>query len=202
MKFLVSTCVAFFFGLVAFAGENVVVKNQPNTMQANVEMSSEDSQFVISGDITDKLNNSYHNQEEIRSIFSELIGKPVDSSFRLFPPFYTECGKNIHIGRNVFINFCCHFQDQGGVYIGDDVLIGSNVVFTTINHDLDPGKRHLHHMGEIRIGNRVWIGANATVLAGVTVGDGAVIAAGAVVTEDVPPCTVVGGVPAHVIKTL
>ena len=152
--------------------------------------------------ITDKLNNSYHDQEEIRSIFSELIGKPVDSSFRLFPPFYTECGKNIHIGRNVFINFCCHFQDQGGVYIGDDVLIGSNVVFATINHDLDPEKRHLHHMGEIRIGNRVWIGANATVLAGVTVGDGAVIAAGAVVTEDVPPCTVVGGVPAHVIKTL
>ena len=152
--------------------------------------------------ITDRLNNSYHSQEEIRKIFSELIGRPVDDSFRMFPPFYTECGKNIHVGKNVFINFCCHFQDQGGVYIGDDVLIGSNVVFATINHGMAPEERHLHHMAPIHIGNKVWIGSNATVLPGVTVGDGAVIAAGAVVSRDVPERTVVGGVPARIIRTV
>ena len=152
--------------------------------------------------ITGVLNNSYHSPEEIRRIFSELTGRQVDESFRMFPPFYTECGKNIHVGRNVFINFCCHFQDQGGVYIGDDVLIGSNVVMATINHDMDPEKRHLHHLEPIHIGSRVWIGANATILPGVTVGDGAIIAAGAVVNKDVPANTVVGGVPARVIKSI
>ncbi len=152
--------------------------------------------------ITAELNNSYHSPEEIREIFSQLIGQPVDESFRMFPPFYTECGKNTHVGKNVFINFCCHFQDQGGVYIGDDVLIGSNVVLATINHGMDPDERHLHHLEPIHIGNKVWIGANSTILPGVTVGDGAIIAAGAVVTKDVPPGTVVGGVPARAIKEL
>ena len=96
--------------------------------------------------ITAELNNSYHSPEEVRDIFSRLTGNPVDESFKMFPPFFTECGKNIHVGKNVFINFCCHFQDQGGVYIGDDVLIGSNVVFATINHGMDPDERHLHHL--------------------------------------------------------
>ena len=152
--------------------------------------------------ITAELNNLYHSPEEVRDIFSRLTGNPVDESFKMFPPFYTECGKNIHVGKNVFINFCCHFQDQGGVYIGDDVLIGSNVVFATINHGMDPDERHLHHLESIHIGNKVWIGSNSTVLPGVTVGDGAIIAAGAVVAKDVPPKTVVGGVPARVIKEL
>lgn len=149
-----------------------------------------------------ELNNQYHTPEELREIMGRLIGKDVDDTFRLFPPFYTDFGKNITIGREVFINSGCHFQDQGGITIGDGVLIGHNVVLATINHDLDPKNKRKNHYAPITIGNHVWIGSNATVLPGVTIGDWAVVAAGAVVTENVPPLTVVGGVPAKKIKTI
>ena len=147
------------------------------------------------------LNNRYHTPEEIVSIMSGITGEQIDSSFNMFPPFYADFGRNIHIGKNVFINSGCHFQDQGGIYIGDDVLIGHNVVLATIDHALDPYDRHNIYK-PIRIGNRVWIGSNVVITHGVTIGDGAVIAAGAVVTRDVEPNTVVGGVPAKLIKRI
>lgn len=150
--------------------------------------------------ITAELNNAYHTPEEIRSLMSRLMGKPVDDSFALFPPFYTDCGKNITIGKNVFINSGCKLQDQGGITIGDGALIGHNVVMATLNHDFDPENRSTLHPAPITIGENVWIGANATILAGATIGDGAIVAAGAVVTKDVPANTVVGGVPAKFIK--
>ena len=102
----------------------------------------------------------------------------------------------------MFINADCKFQDQGGIYIDDGALIGHGVVLATLNHDLDPEKRQQLHPAPIRIGKRVWIGANATVLPGVTIGDNAVVAAGAVVTKDVPADTIVGGVPAKQISTI
>jgi acetyltransferase-like isoleucine patch superfamily enzyme len=126
----------------------------------------------------------------------------VDKSFAMFPPFYTDCGKNITIGKNVFINSGCHFQDQGGIAIGDDTLIGHTVVLAILNHGLEADKRKNLYPAPIIIGNNVWIGAHATVLPGVSIGENAVIAAGAVVTKDVPPNTVVGGVPAKVIKAI
>lgn len=147
------------------------------------------------------LNTRYHTPEEIRQIMSEITGEEIDPSFNLFPPFYADFGRNIHIGKNVFINSSCHFQDQGGIYIGDYALIGHNVVLATINHDLNPYVRHNIYK-PIHIGNRVWIGSNVVVTQGVTIGDGAVIAAGAVVTRDVAPNTVVGGVPAKFIKNI
>ncbi|MCI9082174.1 MAG: sugar O-acetyltransferase [Lachnospiraceae bacterium] len=149
-----------------------------------------------------ELNNSYHTPEEIREIMGRLTGREIDVSFRLFPPFYTDFGKNISIGKDVFINSGCHFQDQGGICIGDGSLIGHNVVLATINHDLDPGNNRRNHYSPITIGAHVWIGANATVLPGVSIGEWSVIGAGAVVTRDVPPFTVVGGVPAKVLKTI
>lgn len=152
--------------------------------------------------ITAELNGSYHEPEEIRALFSRLIGKPVDESFMLFPPFTTDFGKNIIIGKNVFINSGCRFQDQGGITIGDDALIGHNVVLATLNHDFAPEKRSLIHPAPIVIGKNVWIGASVTIIAGVMIGDNAIIAAGAVVTKDVPANTIAGGVPARVIKTL
>ena len=118
----------------------------------------------------------------------------------MFPPFYTDFGKNIHVGKNVFINSCCQFQDQGGIFIGDGALIGHSVVLATLNHGLAPEDRQNLYHAPIRIGKGVWIGAHATILAGVTIGDDAVIAAGAVVNKDVPAGAVVGGVPAKVIK--
>ena len=152
--------------------------------------------------LTAEINGSYHPPEELRALFSQLIGRPVDESFGLFPPFYTDCGKNIHIGKNVFINMGCKFQDQGGIFIGDGALIGHNVVLATLNHAKSPQDRSSMLPAPIHIGKNVWIGANATVLPGVTIGDGAIVAAGAVVTRDIPENTIVGGVPAKVIRTI
>ena len=150
--------------------------------------------------ITAELNSGYHETAKIRCLFSKLIGKPVPDTFSMFPPFYSECGKNIFIGENVFINCCCHFQDQGGIYIGDGTLIGSYVVMATINHGQKPSQRSDNFPAPIHIGKNVWIGSHATILPGVTIGDNAIVAAGAVVSKDVPENAVVGGVPAKMIK--
>lgn len=152
--------------------------------------------------ITMPMNSGYRTMDEIRSIMSELICEPVGEGFRMFPPFHADFGMNIHIGKDVFINEGCCFQDHGGIWIGDGSLIGQQVVMATLDHDLDPAHRQDMFPGPIRIGRNVWIGAHATILRNVTIGDGAVVAAGAVVTKDVPPNTVVAGVPARVIKTI
>lgn len=150
--------------------------------------------------LTLQLNTTYHNHDEIVALMSELTGAKVHESFGLFPPFYTDCGKNIHLGKRVFINAGCKFQDQGGIFIGDDVLVGHNCVIATLNHVPDPDRRADLIPAPVKIGNNVWIGANVTILQGVTIGNGAIIAAGAVVNKDVPPRAVVGGLPAKVIK--
>ena len=151
---------------------------------------------------TSKINNSYHAPEELKKLFFELIGKEYDETFGLFPPFSTDYGLNISIGKRVFINSGCCFQDQGGIEIGDDVLIGQQVVIATLNHDFNPEKRGNMSPSPVKIGNKVWIGAHATILPGVTIGDGAVVAAGAVVTKSVPAFSVVAGVPAKIIKSI
>lgn len=152
--------------------------------------------------ITMLLNNSYHNHEEIIELMSELTGAEIHESFGMFPPFYTDCGKNLRIGKRVFINAGCKFQDQGGITIGDDVLVGHNCVIATLNHAMEPNRRADMIPAPVKIGDKVWIGANVTILQGVTIGEGAVIAAGAVVNKDVPPRTVAGGIPAKVIKNI
>lgn len=152
--------------------------------------------------ITAQINTGYHEPEELRALFSQLIGTPVDESFGLFPPFYADCGKNIHIGKQVFINMGCKFQDQGGIYIGDGTLIGHNVVLATLNHAKSPKDRGTMIPAPIHIGKHVWIGSNSTILPGVTIGDGAIVAAGAVVSKDVPENAIVGGVPATILRYL
>ena len=152
--------------------------------------------------LTAELNNKYHPQEEVCALFAQITGKPAPEGFRLFPPFYTNIGKNITVGKGVFINTGCHFGDQGGITIGENTLFGSNVVLATVNHDMDPAKRRTAYPAPIVIGSNVWIGSSVTIVPGVTIGDGAIVAAGAVVTKDVPPNTVVGGNPARIIKTL
>lgn len=152
--------------------------------------------------LTTELNNHYHAQDEIREIMSKLTGKPIDPSFSIFPPFYTDFGKNITIGKNVFINSGCHFQDQGSITIGDGALIGHRVILATLNHNQSPKNRGSMTPSAIIIGKNVWIGSGATVLPGVTIGDGAIVGAGSVVTKNVAPNTVVGGVPSKVIKVI
>lgn len=160
------------------------------------------TQSDLSRKIQFELNCHYHTPEEIRELFSRIIESEVDENFRLFPPFYSDFGRNIHVGKNVFINSSCHFQDQGGIYIGDGCLIGHCVVLATLNHDPNPTCRQNLRHAPIRIGKGVWIGAHATVTAGVSIGDNAIIAAGAVVTKDVPANVIAGGVPARIIKSI
>ncbi|WP_138493555.1 sugar O-acetyltransferase [Paenibacillus pinistramenti] len=152
--------------------------------------------------ITMELNTSCHSQEEIVQIFSELTGAEVDSSFMCFPPFYTDFGKNISIGKNVFLNTGCSFQDRGGIMIGDGTMIGMNVTIATLNHGLPAETRNTTYPSPVVIGRNVWIGSSATILPGVTIGDHSVVAAGAVVTKDVPENTVVAGVPAKFLNKI
>ena len=152
--------------------------------------------------ICSEINGGYHSPEELRQLMSELTGSPIDEGFGLFPPFFSDCGKNLHIGKNVFINSGCKFQDQGGIYIGDGALIGHNVVIATLNHDFNPEKRRGMYPKPVTVGKNVWIGSNSTICPGVTIGDNAVIGAGSVVTRDVPENMVAVGVPAKVIKII
>ena len=151
--------------------------------------------------ITMEMNTKFHTPEELNALFSELTGKTV-TDISIFPPFYTDYGRNITVGHNVFLNSGVCMQDQGGITIGDGTLIGHHVVLATLNHNPDPARRGELYGSPITIGKNVWIGSNATILSGVTIGDGAIVAAGAVVTKDVGARTVVGGVPAKVIKIL
>ena len=149
-----------------------------------------------------EINSVYHTPEEIIDLMSKLTGKKIDSSFRMFPPFYADFGKNISFGKNVFVNGGCKFQDQGGISIVDNCLIGHNAVLATVNHSLNPAENRKISYAPIKICNNVWLGANVTVLQGVTIGEWAVVAAGAVVTKDVAPYTIVGGIPAKFIKNV
>ena len=152
--------------------------------------------------ITNHINNNYNTPAELRKWMSILIGQDLDEGFGLFPPFYTDCGKNIHIEKNVFINSGCHFQDQGGIYIGEGTFIGHNVILVTLNHDLNPNSRADMYPKPIHLGKRVWIGSGAIVLPGVSIGDNSVIAAGSIVTKNIPENCVYGGNPAKFIKNI
>lgn len=140
--------------------------------------------------------------DEVRNRLSEIIGAGIDASTTVFPPFYTNFGRFIRLGKNVFINHNCSFLDIGGITIEDDVQIGPSVNLTSENHPLDPSDRKTLLPKPIVIRRNAWIGAGATILPGVTVGENSVVAAGAVVNRDVPPNTVVAGVPAKVVKAL
>lgn len=147
-----------------------------------------------------ELNNGNHSPEKVREIFSKIIGKNLDSSAWIIPPFYVDYGKNISVGKNFFMNACCTFMDRGGITIGDDVFIAPKCNLTTINHDFNPYNRQATFNKPIHIGNRVWIGINATICPGVRIGDNSIIAAGSVVTKDVPNDVLVGGNPARILR--
>ncbi len=151
--------------------------------------------------ITFELNSAYHTPKQVNQLFSQLIGKKVEY-FKLHPPFYTDCGKNIKIGKGVFINSCCNFQDQGGITIGDNVQIGHNVILTTLNHDLASSTRRTVFPSPIFIEDNVWIGSGSIITPGVTIGKNSCVAAGSVVIEDVPANVLVAGNPAQVKKQI
>lgn len=147
-----------------------------------------------------QMNANATDTDQVREHLSEIIGTPIDESTTVFPPFYTNFGRFTTLGKNVFINHACSFLDIGGIVIEDDVQIGPRVNITSENHPLDPSDRKALIIRPVHIKRNAWIGAGATILPGVTVGENAVVAAGAVVNRDVPPNTVVAGIPAKVVK--
>ena len=152
--------------------------------------------------ITSMINNKYNSPKELRKRMSLLMRKELDEGFGLFPPFTTDCGINIHLEKNVFINSGCRFQDQGGIYIGENSLIGHDVILATLNHNIDPYNRADLYPKPIHIGKRVWIGSRSIVLPGITIGDNSIVGAGSVVTKDIPPNTIYAGNPAKFIKNI
>eukprot|EP01039_Chlorochromonas_danica_P011438 gene11438-12788_t len=163
---------------------------------------SEISSVVASNMVLSQRLNQATTTEEVRGLVSEIVGSPVDPSTAIFLPFHTNFGRFIRLGKNVFINHDCSFLDLGGITIEDEVMLGPRVNLISETHPLDPTDRHALITKPVVIKRNAWIGAGATVLPGVTVGENAVVAAGAVVSRDVPPNAVVAGVPACVIKTI
>ena len=137
-----------------------------------------------------ELNTGYHSPDEVRALLERIWGQPLDASVRMFPPFYTAFGKTTRVGKEVFINFGCTFLDQGGTKI------------LTEHHPEEPALRHRLLVKPVIVRRNAWIGAGAMILPGVTIGENAIVAAGAVVTKDVPDNTVVAGVPAKIVRNI
>lgn len=178
-------------------------------MQAGEPLRKDDPEYARFGETVARtirlcveMNATATGIDQVRSQLSNIIGIEIDASTTIFPPFHTNFGRFIRLGKNVFINHACSFLDIGGITIEDDVQIGPRVNLTSENHPLDPNDRKTVILQPIVIKRNAWIGAGATILPGVTVGENAIVAAGAVVSRDVPPNTVVAGIPAKVIKTL
>lgn len=178
-------------------------------MKAGEPIRQDDSEYARFGEavaqtirLCVQMNATATDVHQVREKLSEIIGTEIDSSTTIFPPFYTNFGRSIRLGKNVFINHACSFLDIGGITIEDDVQIGPRVNLTSENHPLDPDERKTLLLKPIVIKRNAWVGAGATILPGVTVGENAVVAAGAVVSRDVPANTIVAGIPAKVVKTI
>ena len=148
-----------------------------------------------------QLNNS-SDPAEMRDLLRQITASEIDESVALFTPLYINYGKHTKIGKNVFINFDCVFLDLGGITIEDNVLIAPKVSLLSEGHPVNPLDRQSLVPGQIHIRKNAWIGAGATILPGVTIGENSVVAAGAVVSKDVPANTIVGGIPAKIIKAI
>jgi acetyltransferase-like isoleucine patch superfamily enzyme len=146
--------------------------------------------------------NSEADPGEIRRLLNGITASDIDAGTFIFPPFQINYGKNTKIGKNVFINFDCTFLDLGGITIEDNVMIAPKVSLLTEGHPVSVSERQTLTVGKIVIKKNAWIGANATILQGVTIGENSIVAAGAVVSKDVPDNTVVGGIPAKFIQTI
>ena len=149
-----------------------------------------------------EMNTGWHDESEVREYLRKITCKAVDDTVRVFPPLNINYGPGVALGRDCFLNFGCTLLALGGITIEDDVFIGPHCVLATEYHPEDPASRHSLLTKPIVVKRNAWLGAGVTILAGVTVGENAVVAAGAVVTKDVPANTIVGGVPAMVIRPI
>ena len=179
-----------------------------NIMQSGQPFRLDDPAFQEINDYKDRTLslspqlNASTTTEEFRKRLSDIIGSNIDESTTIFAPFFTNFGRYISIGKNVFINHACSFLDMGGITIGDNVLIGPKVNLVSENHPIDPTQRKSLIGKPIIIKNNAWLGAGATILPGITVGENSIVAAGAIVTKDVPDNTIVAGNPAKPIRNI
>lgn len=146
--------------------------------------------------------NQSADSEELRELLGQITGKEIDESSAIFPPFHINYGKHTTIGKDVFINFDCVFLDFGGITIEDRVFIAPKVSLLTEGHPVSPEDRHSLTVAPIHIRKNAWIGANATLMPGVTIGENSIVAAGAVITRDVPDNAVAAGIPAKIVRTI
>ena len=149
-----------------------------------------------------ELSGAFRTQEAIRAVLADITQSKIDETLHINLPFYSDFGRHIRIGKNVFINAGAMFTDLGGITLEDNVLLAPRVSILTVNHPENPAKRRGLILKPVTIKKNAWIGAGATILPGVTVGENAIVAAGAVVSRDVPANTVVGGIPAKILKNL
>lgn len=191
------------------------MSNQPvhtgifQRMQAGEPLRKDDPEYARFSEVVSRtiqlcveMNATATDVDQVRVRLSDIIGTEIDPSTTIFPPFYTNFGRFIKLGKHIFINHACSFLDIGGITIEDNVQIGPRVNLTAENHPLDPSDRTTVLLQPIVIKRNAWIGAGATILPGVTIGENSIVAAGAVVSRDVPPNTVVAGVPARIVKQL
>lgn len=172
-----------------------IVKGSPIFEEIH-EQKAENERLVM------ELNTEYHAPSDVRAALEKITGESIDSSVTVSLPFYTDFGKHISFGKDIFLNQNVTFVDLGGIYLEDNVLIGPGARLLTVNHLVDPAKRRGIIVDSIRIKENAWIGANVTVLAGVTIGKNAIVAADSTVTKDVPDNVIVAGTPARIIKEI
>ncbi len=146
-------------------------------------------------ELTSRLNGLPFDDEAGKAaLFEQILGRPLPAKVTIYPPFYTDHGLHLDLGERVFINQGCTFLDYAGIRLGERVMIGPKATFITGGHPVDPAERKLYLTGApIDVAENVWIGAGATILPGVSIGRDAVIAAGAIVADDVPAASLVAG---------
>lgn len=153
--------------------------------------------------LTSRLNVLPFEAEEAKAaLFEQILGRPLPAHVTIHPPFYTDSGLHLDLAERVFINQNCTFLDHAGIRLGARVMVGPNVTFVTMGHPVDTGdRRRWLTGGPIDVAENVWIGAGATILPGVRIGPDSVIAAGAVVVDDVPAQSLVTGTKAAVRRS-
>lgn len=158
------------------------------------------NEMARSGSLCHAINQLDPHDPKVGELTDELLGQPLKERSNIVPPFQIDNGRNVHLGRNVFINNGLEVMSLGGVTIEDGTMLGPEVAILTVNHEL---ANHRHLIAKpVHIGRNVWIGARATILPGISVGEGAVVAGCSVVTHDVAPYTVVAGNPARVLREI